>query len=90
MYQVYILQNPEGRFYIGQTQDLAARLASHNRTDSIEGKFTRKNGPWMLVWSEPHPTRADAMHREKEIKSWKSAERIRTQLLSGRVPPRRD
>ncbi len=90
MFHVYILQNPEGRFYIGQTQDLAKRLASHNRTDSTGGKYTRKNGPWTLVWSEPHPTRADAMRREREIKSWKSAERIRTQLLSGRVPPRRD
>jgi predicted GIY-YIG superfamily endonuclease len=26
MVYVYILQNPEGRFYVGQTQDLAVRL----------------------------------------------------------------
>ena len=87
---VYILQNPQGRFYIGQTQDLSARLASHNRTDIIDGKYTRKNGPWNLVWSESHSTRADAMRREKEIKGWKSAERIRSQLLCGRVPLQRD
>ena len=34
---VYILQNPRGKFYIGQTEDLAARVAFHNRTDSIDG-----------------------------------------------------
>ena len=35
MYWVYILQNPGGRFYIGQTGDLQARLANHNRSDHI-------------------------------------------------------
>ena len=33
MFWVYILQNPKGRFYIGQTDDLQARLFSHNRAD---------------------------------------------------------
>jgi predicted GIY-YIG superfamily endonuclease len=42
---VYILRNPGGQFYIGHTDDLANRVASHNRTDKISGKFTRKNGP---------------------------------------------
>ncbi|MSU58375.1 MAG: GIY-YIG nuclease family protein [Pedosphaera sp.] len=64
MFWVYILENLEGRFYIGQTDDLAARLANHNRTDQIGGKFTRKNGPWALVWSEAHLTRGLAVTRE--------------------------
>ena len=80
-YQVYILQNASGRFYVGQTDDLDQRLASHNRTDKTAGKFTRKNGPWSLVWSEPHSTRATARAREREIKAWKSARLIRTRLL---------
>jgi hypothetical protein len=41
MFWVYILENSEGK--------------SHNRTDRVSGKFTRKNGPWHLVWSERHP-----------------------------------
>jgi putative endonuclease len=90
MHWVYILQNPAGKFYIGQTDDLPARLHSHNRTDSIRGKFTRKNGPWELVWSEEHPDRASAMARERQIKSMKSARWIREHLLSGRVPTGRD
>src|SRR5271170_5470128 len=73
MFCVYILQNPAGRFYIGQTDDLPTRLENHNRTEEIGGKFTRKNGTWMLVWSEPHPPRSSLMQRERQIKRMKSA-----------------
>jgi len=90
MFSVYILENPEGRFYVGQTDDLAIRLANHNRTDRVAGKFTRKHGPWSLVWSEAHPNRADAMARERQIKAMKSARWIRDRLLNGRVPTGRD
>jgi putative endonuclease len=81
MFWVYVMENPERRFYIGHTADLEQRVANHNRTDKISGKFTRKNGPWILVWSEEHPNRASAVGREREIKSWKSARLIRERLL---------
>ena len=90
MFWVYILENPAGRFYIGQTDNLETRLANHNRTDKTDGKYARKNGPWKLVWSENHPTRSAAMQRERQIKSMKSAKWIREHLLNGRVPTRRD
>ena len=90
MFWTYILENAEGRFYIGQTDDLAVRLENHNRTDRIGGKFTRKSGPWRLVWSEPHATRSAAMQRERQIKRMKSARWIRETLLNGRVPVRQD
>ncbi len=96
MFWVYILQNPNGKFYIGHTDDIELRLQSHNRTDKVIGKYTRKNGLWILVWSEAHPSRAAAMAREIRIKSWKSARTIRIKLLgqseqlSGRVPASRD
>jgi predicted GIY-YIG superfamily endonuclease len=90
MFTVYILQNAAGKFYIGHTDDVAVRLANHNRTDKIDGKYTRKNGPWHLVWSEPPETRSAAIHRERQIKNMKSARWIREQLLNGRVPTRRD
>ena len=85
LYFAYILRNPAGKFYVGHTSDLAARLRDHNRIGETEGKFTRKNGPWTLVWSEPHPTRVSAMRREREIKSWKSSRSIRGRLL-GNMP----
>jgi putative endonuclease len=49
---------------VGQTEDISARLEFHNRTDAFDGHFTRKNGPWELVWSEPHQSRQSAMKRE--------------------------
>jgi len=90
MYWTYIVQNPSGQFYIGHTDDLPLRLHSHNRIDTIRGKFTRKHGPWDLVWSEEHPTRGAAMARERQIKAMKSARWIREELLIGRVPTGRD
>jgi putative endonuclease len=90
MFWVYVLQNPDGKFYIGHTSEPLLRLESHNRTDKVVGKFTRKNGPWELVWCEEHRSRSSAIKRERQIKGMKSARWIREQLLNGRVPTRRD
>src|SRR2546422_237742 len=87
---VYVLQNPNGRFYIGHTNDLSTRLKFHNRTDKTGGKFSRKTGPWAVAWSESHPSRAAAIQRERQIKGMKSARWIREHLLQGGVPTGRD
>ncbi len=81
MFWVYIIENPAGKLYVGQTDDLSVRLSNHNRVDRIAGKFTRKNGPRVLIWKEEHPTRASAVDRERQIKAMKSARWIRSQLL---------
>ncbi len=82
MFWVYILENPNGKFYIGQTDNLDRRLNEHNSPDAGSGKYTHKNGPWNLVWYEQHPSRASAMDREKFIKSRKSSKWIRVNLLN--------
>ena len=89
-YWTYILQNLAGKFYIGHTEDVERRLTDHNNPQIGKGKFTHKHGPWQLVWTEPHPSRSEAMKREKEIKAMKSARWIRETLLNGRVPTSRD
>ena len=89
MFFVYVLENACGRFYIGHTDDLERRLARHNRTDN-RSTFTRKNGPWKLVWFESHEQRSLAIKRERQIKAMKSATWIRRELLNGRVPTCRD
>ncbi len=78
MFTVYILYSETAdRYYIGHTQDLTKRIGSHNSQDNINGIYTRKNGPWKLVYSESDFTvRADAMKREKQIKAWKSRKKI--------------
>jgi putative endonuclease len=81
MFWVYVLENSAGKFYVGQTGNLAERVRDHNRTDGFEGHFARKNGPWKLVWSEVHDSRSSAVKRERQIKRMKSAKWIRAHLL---------
>ncbi len=78
----YILEDQEGRFYIGHTDNLDRRVAEHNTPEKIGTKYTHKNGPWRLVWQEEHETRSEAMRRERFIKSRKSSAWIRKYLLN--------
>jgi len=59
------------KIYIGQTDSLEKRIATHNlKANFRKADFTSKNdGEWELVYSEVLPSRAAAMKREKEIKS---------------------
>ena len=75
MFVCYVLQSwKSGRFYIGHAADLEVRLREHNN-----GRVTAtcNKGPWAVVYTERFDTRAGAAQREREIKSWKSAVRIR-------------
>ena len=77
---VYILQSEStSRYYIGVAGDPDGRLIEHNRGQTVS---TRNRGPWKLVWAEHHPSRANALAREREIKGWKSHFRI--EALIGR------
>ena len=69
-YCVYALvSDSTGDIYIGQTDDLAKRVAQHNDPDySITLHTKRRRGPWKLIYSEECPTRAAAMEREKQLK----------------------
>jgi len=80
-YWVYVLENPQGRFYIGSTGNIDNRVAQHNAQEKSGTKFTHKFGPWCLVWKEQHLTRSSAMKRERQIKAMKSSEWIRAKLL---------
>ena len=79
---VYILENLQGRFYTGHTDDLLRRLQEHSSQQKVGTKYTHKQGPWKLVWSEEHSDRSSAMQREKQIKKMKSAKWIRENLLN--------
>jgi putative endonuclease len=88
MYTVYIIYSQTAdRYYVGHTSDVVRRLTEHNQTNEIAGKYTRKNGPWELVYREENYfTRADAMQREKEIKNWKSRKKIMQLITIGGAP----
>ena len=78
----YVLENAAGGFYVGHTDDLQRRLAEHNDAQRSKSKYTRKHGPWRLVWSEQHSSRSSAVRRERQIKGMKSTRWIRENLLN--------
>ena len=81
MFHVYILYSPSyDKIYIGFTSDLASRIKSHNEL-SKKG-WTVKFRPWLLAHSEEFSTKADAMRREKELKSAKGRKFIWEQIIS--------
>lgn len=86
-YHVYILRNPAGRIYIGQTQDLSRRLREHNDPADRTTRHTKKYpGPWTLIHAEPHVSRAATMRRERQLKGGQGRQWISDTLLEGRAP----
>ncbi len=84
MYKVYIIVNPEGKTYIGQTNNLERRLKEHNNPDYRGTLYTKRiKGPWKLLYFEGYSTRGEAMKREKELKSGKGRKWIKEVLLKG-------
>jgi putative endonuclease len=74
MYYVYLLlSQKDGRFYIGQTQDVQKRLQYHN---SGRSKYTRNRGPWRLLAYKTFESRSDAMKEEYRLKRLKNKKRI--------------
>lgn len=73
---VYIMASRRnGTIYIGVTSDLAKRAWEH-REGLIDG-FTKKYGCKMLVWFESHGTIEAAILREKQMKEWRRAWKLR-------------
>ena len=68
MHYLYLIQNDEtNEIYIGTTDNLKQRLSTHNGGGR---KFTtRKNGMWQYIYVEVYRSKADALDREKRLKS---------------------
>lgn len=73
---VYILASKRnGTLYTGVTSGLKQRVWQH-KNDCVEG-FTKKYKVHNLVWYEIHDTMMAAIEREKQIKNWKRAWKIK-------------
>jgi len=84
---VYMLASGRnGTLYTGVTSNLPVRLAQHE-TGAVEG-FTRTFGVSRLVRFEPHETMESAILREKRLKKWNRAWKVR--LIMRRNPEWRD
>ncbi len=73
---VYIMASQRnGTLYIGVTSNLIQRVWQH-REDIVEG-FTQDHGVKTLMWFEQHETMESAITREKAIKKWNRAWKLR-------------
>lgn len=83
MFQVYILNSiKSGKYYIGHTHDLKARLARHN---AGRVKSTKYGLPWNVVYTEIYNNKQDAYRREFEIKSYKGGIQFKQLIQNGGV-----
>jgi predicted GIY-YIG superfamily endonuclease len=92
---VYILRCGDNTFYVGHTNDVAARLQWHRA--GFGARHTALRLPIDLVFEEEHPSTLSAVRRERQIKRWsgeKKAALVRGDLaelkrLSSRRRPKR-
>ena len=65
-YYVYMLLCQDNSFYLGSTNDVDKRFATH-----ISGKgasYTRSHKPLKVVYQEELPDKSSALRREAELK----------------------
>jgi putative endonuclease len=79
---IYILYSAGlDKYYVGHTalsveERLRRHLADHKG-------YTAKTKDWAVVHVENFPTKTLAHRREREIKAWKSKQKIRELVLNG-------
>ena len=73
---VYLMASKRnGTLYTAVTSDLVKRVWEH-KNNAVAG-FTSRYGVHTLVWYEVHGTMESAISREKAVKNWKRAWKIR-------------
>ena len=80
MYYVYVLRSTtDDGFYIGYSANLRKRFEQHVRGDSLA---TSHRGPWKLIYYEAYIEQADAIGRERYLKSGAGRRFLRAQLAN--------
>jgi len=86
-FYVYLMASRQnGTLYIGVTSDLVKRVCEH-KNSFVEG-FTKKYRIKILVYYEIHQNAEAAITREKQIKKWNRAWKLR--LIEKQNPQWRD
>ncbi|HEX9917041.1 MAG TPA: GIY-YIG nuclease family protein [candidate division Zixibacteria bacterium] len=66
-YYVYVLKSKiVDRYYVGLTKDLERRLTEHNNRKK---HWTSRFQPWEIIYCEEFNARAEAMKKERGLKS---------------------
>jgi putative endonuclease len=75
-YFVYIMASRRnGTLYIGVTSDLVRQAYEHR--EGLVGGFTKRYGVRLLVYYEIHEEVGAAIEREKNLKKWNRAWKVR-------------
>ncbi len=76
MYTVYVLYSATyQKTYVGFTSNLEQRMLSHNEL----GKgWTKRYRPWRVLYTEKYKVKREAMRREKELKTGKGRDFIKS------------
>jgi len=73
---VYLITNkPNGVLYVGMTNNIARRAWEHR--EGVADGFTKRYGLKRVVWVERHDDIRTAIQREKNIKHWSRAWKVR-------------
>lgn len=80
MWYLYILQSQkDARLYVGMTSDLKRRIKEHN--SKIGGGYTKRNGPFTIIFYEAYQEKQDALRAEKFFKSGYDREVLKNDKL---------
>ena len=71
---VYLLRCRDGSLYTGVTNDLARRIAAHQR--GTGSAYTRSRLPIALAYQEELPDRGAALRREAAIRRLSRADKL--------------
>lgn len=89
MYKVYAIYNSKhDKLYIGQTKDLSSRLMLHNNKSFKKGYTAKFDGKWEVIYKENVQTRLEALIREKQLKSYRGRQFIKTKIDYSQVAQR--
>jgi putative endonuclease len=86
VYYTYILSSLGGTLYTGVTNDIWRRVLEHKH--KLFPGFTSKYNVNRLVYYEESNSVSGAIYREKQIKGWTRAKKIR--LIESRNPKWKD
>ena len=66
MFYVYLIKSSKYKtIYIGCTKDLKKRFEEHNKNMNTS---TKNKGPFEVIYYEAYKSKADAFHREHNLK----------------------
>ena len=73
-YFVYIVRCADDSLYVGHTTDVPERVKVHN--DGRGALWTASRRPVAVVYQEQHPSGANAIARERQLKRWTHAKKL--------------